>query len=249
MSVSYFRSKVIRNAAMLYILLCYSMIHTQSLIASFGNDGVCCQSPSNCSISDCGFLDSECCRLNDDYICNYTSPIIYEGYFTIPIDDNTDTNAYFRLYPDHIYFEYRLPSHQHAIGLSWQGYNHPDPDLHLTIFASETDDDEEWNMFDMLARKDTYRIWSTNTVHHCDSLSGFCLPDRLLHVNYQTAYNIFDFTHDTSNQSVFVWERKYSVPHGKFQYNGLYESIHNTQNEICWNYAIFEGHSIGNGGE
>ena len=189
-------------------MLCYNIIITHTLTPNiFGNDGLCCQSPQSCNINDCGFLNLECCRLQDDYICdpsiNYTTPNIYHGIFKIPIknngnnnDNQDEDNFYFRLYPDHIYFEYKLKSDSNAIGLSWNDYNHPYPNLHFTFLAKNNPNNDNWRIFDILTQKDIYTIYPPNINdgdYACESKSGYCLPTPVLNFNYQTAYDQFHF--------------------------------------------------------
>ena len=56
---------------------------------------------------------------------------------------------------------------------------------------------------------------------------------------------------DDDDETVFVWEREYSINTGLFQWNGLYESINNnnTNNSICWKYAILNNNTLNDGGE
>ena len=185
----------IKHIGIIYVFLCLNIIIIESVdsySSIFGNDGLCCKSPDQCNIQDCGFLNLECCRLQDEYICdpstNYTTPNIYHGQFKIYND-----NFYFRLYPDYIYFEYELKSKSNAIGLSWNDYNHPYPNLHFTFIMNNNNN---WNMFDILSQRDNYTIYPPNINdgdYPCRSQSGYCLSTPVLNFNYQTAYNQFNF--------------------------------------------------------
>ena len=197
-----------------YFLLCYNMIIAQTFTPIFANDGLCCNSPQQCHINHCGQLNLNCCRLQDNYICNsiinnYTTiKNIYHGSFNININNNTN-QFYFRLYPTYIYFEYRLKqkSQSNAIGISWNNYNHPLPDLHFSIFAN---DKNKWQAFDILTEKNNYTIYPPNIndgEYKCLSKSRYCLPSRVLNFNYQTAYNNFNFVCPPFHQ-IFVQQHK-----------------------------------------
>eukprot|EP01084_Bolivina_argentea_P094533 169944_1 len=256
MSVSQMEHTIIRYTVIVYFWLCCNMI-TNSMQSIFGNHGLCCKSPEQCSITDCGINNMECCRMNDDYTCNDISNNIYEGSFRIPMNnninknDNNNDNVYFRLYSDHIYFEYKY-TNNNAIGISWTDYNHPYPDYHFTIFASDINNNNKWQMFDMLVDENKYTLEGSTQEYNCPSVTGYCLSNRQLNINYQPYYNLFDFIQPLdNNESIFVWERKYTTTNGLYEFDKLYESINNDQSdhEICFNYAIFENESIGNGGE
>ena len=55
----------------------------------------------------------------------------------------------------------------------------------------------------------------------------------------------------SNSDTVFVWERQYTINAGLFQWDGLYQSINNNQSnkEICWKYAILNNNTIQSGGE
>ena len=182
-------------------LLFYAyIIATTSSAPIFGNDGLCCRSPSECGISDCGVDSVDCCRLNDDYLCDPDSSLsqnIYEGSFIIPMNNNNTNEAlvYFRIYPNYIHFECTLSSNDSAIGITWSDYNHPIPNLHLSIFASDINANDKWSMVDILAQRDTFDTYNGQQAieHTCESKSGYCLPQRKKWFNYETAYNLFNF--------------------------------------------------------
>ncbi len=57
-----------------------------------------------------------------------------------------------------------------------------------------------------------FTIFGSNVKYNYQSLSEYCLPNR------QPSNN---------NENIFVWERKYTIDDGLYQFNGLYESINN----------------------
>ena len=59
-------------------------------------------------------------------------------------------------------------------------------------------------------------------------------------------------TRESLNTTIFVYERQYTANPGLFDWDGFYESIqslYSNQGEMCWNYGILDGISVGDGGE
>lgn len=170
----------------------------------FSSEGQCCQSPKSCDISDCGDLNTECCRLAD---CNESDS--FEGILSIPLpvdvnqsesdnDISIDVmDVYIAIMSTHIYIEYSLPSHRDdiALALSSASYRHPVPDRHFSLFASDVGADGEWRLMDVIAESGSYSILNADPFgeYLCPSRSGYCLSSRINNFNSQQNYELFHF--------------------------------------------------------
>ena len=165
----------------------------------FSDQGRCCQSPHSCAISDCGPLDVECCRFTS---CNETASAVYEGTFSIAYGNQSDNLVvYIRAHPTYIHIEYTMPSDDIAVALSWSDYDHPSPDLHFSLFASDLHDDGQWSLMEVVAEHGAYSMFTQNLSnpslisgeYPCPSDSGYCLSSRILGFDHQRDYEQFNF--------------------------------------------------------